>query len=41
MKDNGPVVNIKVDGANASLTGTYNAGTKVDVSGWSWRNARL
>ncbi|CAM4336991.1 autotransporter outer membrane beta-barrel domain-containing protein [Gillisia hiemivivida] len=41
MKDNGPVANIKVDGANASLTGTYNAGTKVDVSGWSWRNARL
>ncbi len=41
MKDNGPVANIKVDGINASLTGTYDAGTKVDVSGWSWRNARL
>ena len=41
MKDNGPVANVKVDGANASLTGTYNAGTKVDVSNWSWRNARL
>ncbi|RKS55839.1 hypothetical protein BC962_0811 [Gillisia mitskevichiae] len=41
MKDNGPVANVKVDGINASLTGTYNAGTKLDISGWSWRNARL
>ena len=41
MRDNGPVANVKVDGANASLTATYNAGTKVDISGWSWKNARL
>ena len=41
MKDNGPASNVKVDGTNASLTGTYNVGTKVDVSNWSWRNVRL
>ena len=41
MKDNGPVANVKIDGVNASFTGNYKTGTKVDVTGWYWRNARL
>ncbi len=41
MKDNGPVTNVKIDGASASATGNYKTGTKVEITGWSWRNARL
>ncbi|WP_237708918.1 hypothetical protein [Gillisia marina] len=41
MKDNGPVTNVKIDGASASATGNYRTGTKVEIAGWSWRNARL
>ncbi|WP_261376338.1 hypothetical protein [Gillisia sp. Hel_I_86] len=41
MKDNGPVANVKIDGTNASISGNYKPGTKLDVSGWPWRNASL
>lgn len=41
MKDNGPLANVKVDGASASLTGNYKTGTKVDISTWSWISKRL
>ena len=41
MKDNGPVANVKVDGVTASVSGNYKTGTKVDITSWSWINARL
>ena len=41
MKDRGPVANVKIDGAAAAVSGNYKTGTKLDVSTWSWINARL
>lgn len=52
MKDGGALSNVQIDGANADATlvsgetskYTLNSGksaTKVDISGWSWRNAGL
>ena len=41
MKDDGPLANVIIDGSAASTTATYMTGTKVDISGWSWRNASL
>ncbi|WP_299672962.1 hypothetical protein [uncultured Tenacibaculum sp.] len=41
MKDDGPLANVIIDGAAASTTATYMTGTKVDISGWTWRNASL
>ena len=41
MKDNGPVANVKIDGGTATVSGNYKTGIKVDVSTWSWKNARL
>lgn len=41
MKDNGPLTNVKIDGADASTTAPYNTGTKVDISTWSWKSATL
>ncbi len=41
MKDSGPVANVKIDGGTATVSGNYKTGTKVDVSTWSWINARL
>ena len=41
MKDGGPVANVKIDSGTASVSGNYKTGSKVDVSTWSWINARL
>ncbi|MCG1034883.1 hypothetical protein [Polaribacter sargassicola] len=41
MKDDGPLSNVLIDGVAATLTGVYNTGTQVDVSGWTWINAGL
>ena len=41
MKDGGPLENVIIDGAIASTTADYKTGTKVDVSGWSWKSAGL
>lgn len=41
MKDGGALSNVKIDGKDASTSEKYNKGTKVDVSGWSWKKAGL
>lgn len=41
MRDNGPIANIKVDGANASISGNYKTGTKLNITDWTWKNSRL
>ena len=41
MPDNGPLANVIIDGAAATLTNPYNTGTKVDISGWTWISAGL
>jgi hypothetical protein len=41
MKDGGPLENVIIDGVAASTTADYTTGTKVDVSGWSWKSAGL
>jgi hypothetical protein len=41
MADDGPLANVVIDGAAATLTDTYNSGTKVDISSWSWISAGL
>ena len=41
MKDNGPLANVVIEGEPASTTNPYNTSTKVDISGWSWREAGL
>ncbi|WP_299062593.1 hypothetical protein [uncultured Polaribacter sp.] len=41
MANDGPLSNVIIDGVAAILTGTYNSGTQVNVSGWSWTNAEL
>jgi len=39
MKDNGPLQNVQIDGADANPEADYNTGTLVDISGWSWTEA--
>ena len=41
MKDDGPLANVIIDGAAATLTDAYDSGTQVDISTWSWINAGL
>ncbi|MCF8361672.1 MAG: hypothetical protein K9G70_03525, partial [Prolixibacteraceae bacterium] len=41
MKDGGPLENVIIDGETADPAAEYNTGTKVDVSGWSWKEAAL
>jgi len=41
MKDEGPLVNVQIDGADANTEVDYNLGTQVDISGWAWRNTNL
>ncbi|WP_339735301.1 hypothetical protein [uncultured Sunxiuqinia sp.] len=41
MKDGGALSNVKIDGVDADPTATYDAGTKVDISAWSWIEASL
>ena len=42
MKDNGPLTNVKIDGADATTSAAYNtAVNKLDVSSWTWKNASL
>ncbi|WP_034893626.1 hypothetical protein [Gillisia sp. Hel_I_29] len=41
MKDFGALSNIKIDGVNAVKDADYSLGTKVDISGWNWIDARL
>ncbi len=41
MKDGGALSNVKIDGVDADPTATYDAGTKVDISAWSWIEAGL
>jgi len=36
MKDAGPLANVQIEGANATLDGPYNTGTKVDVTMFDW-----
>jgi len=38
MKDAGPLANVQIDGADATLTGPYNTGTIVDVTMFDWAN---
>jgi len=35
MKDNGPLTNIQIEGADADPAGTYDA-TALDISSWTW-----
>ena len=39
MKDDGPLANIQIDGADATVEGPYNNGTKVDVTMFDWVNS--
>ena len=41
MADDGPLANVIIDSVAATLTGTYNSGSQVDISSWSWINAEL
>ena len=41
MKDGGSLDNVLIDGVAASTTADYKTGTKVDVSGWTWKSAGL
>ncbi|MFD1094297.1 hypothetical protein [Salegentibacter chungangensis] len=41
MRDNGPLSNVKIDGAEASLGADFNLGDQVDISGWTWISAGL
>ncbi|MFS4446404.1 hypothetical protein [Maribacter sp. 2307UL18-2] len=36
MKDAGPLANIQIDGADATVEGPYTSGTKVDVTMFDW-----
>lgn len=36
MKDGGSLDNVQIDGASAQTDVAYDAGTKVDISAWSW-----
>lgn len=35
MKDNGPLANVKIEGADANPAGTYDAAA-IDISSWTW-----
>lgn len=41
MKDGGALSNVQIDGVDASTTADYKTGTKVNVSGWTWKSAGL
>ncbi|WP_317041341.1 hypothetical protein [Leeuwenhoekiella marinoflava] len=41
MVDGGALTNVLIDGAAAVVTGDYTTGTKVDISTWTWIDARL
>ena len=42
FRDNGNPANVQIDGMDSDPDNTsYNTGTQVDISGWTWRNARL
>ena len=36
MKDGGPLANIQIDGADATLEGPYDSGTQVDITMFGW-----
>ncbi|WP_338040889.1 hypothetical protein [Maribacter polysaccharolyticus] len=36
MKDSGPLANVQIDGADATVEGPYNTGTPVDVTLFDW-----
>ena len=36
MKDSGPLANVQIDGADATVAGPYNSGTKVDITLFDW-----
>ncbi len=36
MKDAGPLANVQIDGADATITGPYNTGTIVDITLFDW-----
>ncbi len=41
MKDDGPLVNVQIDGTDANPASNYNTGTPIDISGWVWKNFNL
>lgn len=41
MKDDGPLANVQIDGANANPAADYSTGTQVDISGWTWKSENL
>ncbi|MBN1967896.1 MAG: hypothetical protein JW870_00865 [Candidatus Delongbacteria bacterium] len=41
IKADNPLSEVMIDGAPADTTASYNTGTKVDVSGWTWKDATL
>ncbi len=41
MKDGGPLANVIIDGNAADTSADYKTGTKVDVSGWTWKSEGL
>jgi len=41
MKDNGPLENVIIDGVAANPEGDYTTGTKIDIAGWTWKDATL
>ena len=41
MKDDGPLANVIIDGEAAKLDTEYTAGTKVDISSWSFINGEI
>lgn len=38
MKDGGALSNVQIDGADADVDATYNTGTQIDISGWTWKD---
>ena len=41
MKDDGPLANVIIDGEAAQVDANYTAGTKVDISSWSFINGEI
>lgn len=41
MKDDGPLANVIIDGEAAQVDAEYTAGTKVDISSWSFINGEI
>ncbi|MBM1105422.1 hypothetical protein JQC67_04630 [Aurantibacter crassamenti] len=39
MKDDGPLANVQIDGADATVEGPYTSGTKVDIAKFDWVNS--